>query len=216
MNNDIVCAPRFSSKSMPNMNLEFVKMLQRMAEVEREPHFRPKKYVVVDKEDRRVDQGEVPLVLKNPDNVVVVASPTGKAPPPGVGETRVTQLSKAIMTANALSLSGRRGCSIVVHEGLYIDSFNCFGKDGMAALGWPKDFCLEIVGIEEVRILNTEKSVGKSSFLAYGGIQLTIKNLLVYDWGKGALATIGCFKASRCALTDVRVNGNPMQTLLCT
>merc|ERR1719187_2114074 len=104
-----------------------------MAEAEKDPCFRSKKYVIVDKTDRQVDpaSGAVPYVLKHPDNVVVVASPTGKAPPPAVGERRVDQLSKAIKTASIFSSLGKKGCSIVVHEGLYIDPTACFGNKGM-------------------------------------------------------------------------------------
>ena len=69
------------------MNLEFVEM----AKAEKDPHFRSKKYVIVDNEGIKVDpaSGSVPVVLKHPDNVVVVvASRTGKAPPPAVGERK--------------------------------------------------------------------------------------------------------------------------------
>ena len=84
------------STKNPRATLEFVRMLQSMVKVEENPHYKSKKYVIVDRKDQAVNPGEVPIVLKHPTNVIVVASPTGKAPPPAVGETRVDQLSKAL------------------------------------------------------------------------------------------------------------------------
>ena len=43
-----------------------------MAEVEKDPNFWSKKYAIVDKEDRQVNAGEVPVVLKHPDTIIVV------------------------------------------------------------------------------------------------------------------------------------------------
>ena len=83
------------STKNPHATLEFVRMLQSMVKVEENPHYKSKKYVIVDRKDQAVNPGEVSIVLKHPTNVIV-ASPTGKAPPPAVGETRVDQLSKAL------------------------------------------------------------------------------------------------------------------------
>ena len=118
-------------------------LLQSMAEVERDPHFRSKKYVIVDKEEL-VDpaSGAIPVVLKHPDNVIVVASLTGKSPPPVVGKTRVTMLSTALLMASVFSWHGSSGCSIVVHGGMYID----FSPE--AAKDFRNVFSLEIIGTE--------------------------------------------------------------------
>ena len=74
------------------MNPEFLRMLHSFAEVETDPYFRSKKYAIVDKEDRQVgpSSSTVPVLLKHPDDVIVVASLTGKAPPQAVGEWRVS------------------------------------------------------------------------------------------------------------------------------
>ena len=61
-----------------------------------------------------------PVVLKHPDNVIYVASPTSPAPPPGWEEQRYSRLSEAFNCANAMALLGIAGCSIVVYPGLYI------------------------------------------------------------------------------------------------
>ena len=161
------------------MNLEFVQMLQSIAEVEKNPYFRSKKYVIVDKEERLVDPGSgaVPVVLKHPDNVIVVASPTGKAPPKAVGEVRVDQLSKAIRRASILSSLGDSGCSIVVHEGMYVDPMVGLGENGMFELDWTSGFSLEIIGTEEVRIVITSRVHP----FAVRGYELTLKNLSIYD-----------------------------------
>ena len=82
--------------------LEFVRMLQSMAKVEESPHFKSKKYVIVDRKDRAVNPGEVPVVLKHPESVIVVASPTGKAPPPAFDEMRVDKLFIAIIVQGKL------------------------------------------------------------------------------------------------------------------
>ena len=96
------------------MDLTFLRMIQSMAEVERNLLFRSKKYVIVGSEDIRVDSASeavtvdpaseavpvdpaseaVTVVLKHPANVIVVASPTGKAPAAAVGERRVQRLSE--------------------------------------------------------------------------------------------------------------------------
>ena len=178
---------RFSPVQNPpsKMNVEFLQILQSMAEVEKKPEFRPKRYAIVAsrgyKKGRQVDpsSGAVPVVLKHPKNVIVVASPTGKAPPPAAGEKRVAQLSTAIKMASDLSSIGKRGCSIVVHEGLYINPTAALGEYGLPELKWKAGFSLEIIGIEEVRILNTSPFAHTYHFKVCD-IQLTLKNLTIY------------------------------------
>ena len=91
----------------PQTSLQFIRILQSMAKVEENADFKSKKYVIVDKGDRAVNAGEVSVVLKHPDNVIVVASPTGKAPPPAVNENRVDQISKALI------VWGKSECSCI-------------------------------------------------------------------------------------------------------
>ena len=180
--------------------------LRKMAEIEEDPHFRSKKYVIVDQEDRMVNPGETPVVLEHPNEVVVVASPTGKAPPPASGEFRVKTLSKAVQAALCKSRMGRSGCTIVVHEGLYVDPFVEFGMKDMAQWeGWSKHFHLEIVGMENVRVLNTDKVVF-STFVTRGK-RLTVKNVSIYDWSNAEAATIYCRASTALNLVDVRMHG---------
>ena len=149
------------------MNLEFVRILQSMAEVEKDPRFRSKKYVIVDEEERQVDpaSGEIPVVLKHRDIVESTTSsslrlrrekrhrqPSGK---------RVDQLSTALFMARISSLRGSRGCSIVVHEGMYIDLTP-----------------FEIIGTEEVRIVTTSSIDGL--FHVFQGSSLTLNDLTIY------------------------------------
>ena len=100
-------------------------MLQSFAKVEKDPDFQSKKYVVVKENDRAlsadIDPLSIPVKLKHPDNVIVVASPTGSAPPPVKGERRFSRLSKAVRCALVFSKLGHSGCSIVVHPGLYFN-----------------------------------------------------------------------------------------------
>ena len=56
-----------------------------------------------------MNPGEVSIVLKHPTNVIV-ASPTGKAPPPAVGETRVDQLSKALKVWEECEIIYKKFC----------------------------------------------------------------------------------------------------------
>ena len=247
------------------MNPEFVQMLQKMGEVERDPFFQPKKYVIVKEEVKLVNPGEhpvvsehpdnvisdencqidpasdadssglerpvtdfhdkdglvdgIPIVLKHPNNVISVASPTGKAPPPTLGERRVDQLLKAIKMASIMSNIGREGCSIVVYEGLYIDPFKSFKKLGMIELGWSENFSLEIVGIEKVRILNTPETIGPIFAVFKNKMQLSMTNILIYDWRKMptffVMPTILLFPSSKLTLSNVRVHGSPQSPIQC-
>ena len=59
------------------MNLEFIRMLQSMVAVEKDPYFKSKKCVIGDRKSRRVDPSSgaaIPVVLKHPDCVVVVGT----------------------------------------------------------------------------------------------------------------------------------------------
>lgn len=195
------------------LNLKFVRMLQKMADVEqKDHHFRSKKYVIVKDKDQQVAPGEVGVVLKHPDNVIVVASPTGKSPPPQVGETRVAHLSKAIEMAAYLSRFSLQGCSIVVHEGLYINPFIDFGERGMINLNFSVNFSLEIVGTNEVRILMTDESVN-DSFLTIG-MQLSMRNLLIYDWNERKKKTM-VVSQTKLTLADVRIHGSTNSPVSC-
>ena len=65
-----------------------------------------------------------------------------------------------------LAKAGRLGCSIVVHEGMYIDPT---GFHGIQIFNFPKDFSLEIVGMENVRIVNTRED-SEGNLAAIGGV----------------------------------------------
>ena len=212
-----------------------------MAEVEKNPLFRSKKYVIVDQENRQdepasasvpdVDQEDrkvisasasVPVVLKHPDNVIVVASPTGRAPPPAAGERRAGQLSTAIKMACVFSKLGRPGCSIVVHEGMYIDPMAGIRDNDMSALGWRHGFSLEIVGTKEVRIVNTSPTDSLAFFCMRHG-ELTLKNVTMFwrpmntpidDFPVERMPTIRGY-AAKMALVDVRIHGSKYMWLSC-
>ena len=66
------------------------------------------------------------LELKYPHDVISVAPPTAKAPPLRPGETRATKLTDAVYAAIRRAQlggpKGRVGCSIIVHEGVYVDA----------------------------------------------------------------------------------------------
>ena len=63
----------------------------------------------------------VPVVLKHPENVIVVSSPTGAEVPLAPGYRKVASLTKAVKMASVLAKLGGVGCSIVVHQGLYVN-----------------------------------------------------------------------------------------------
>ena len=112
-----------------------------------------------EKDYLRSDSDDIPVVeLKYPQNVITVASPTGKAPPPSPGERRFTKLSEAINTASDMAINGiTNSCSIVVHEGFYIDAFDMEKQ--------PID-CgveLEIIGVKNVRLI-LERTLGIGIF----------------------------------------------------
>ena len=129
------------------LDINFIRMLQAFAKIEEDPDYHPKKYVIVDdvsqttalNELRLEDDGArspnassarssrssntVSVVLKHPDNVITVASATGKAPPRQIGERRVACLTHAVSVLLDLveSKPGLTGCSIVLYPGMYIN-----------------------------------------------------------------------------------------------
>ena len=107
------------------MDLQFLQMLQSMAQLEKDPHFCPKQYVIVDDENEHDVDPEsktVNVVVKHPDNVIVVASPTGKAPPSAASETRVNTITEAVQIAvNRHLKNGILAFSVIIHEGMYIN-----------------------------------------------------------------------------------------------
>ena len=185
------------------MNVAFLRVLQSIHDLEKDPNFRSKKYAVVDKHDRQVDPGQVPVVLEYPDNVIVVASPTGKAPPAAIGERRFASLSEALFRAVFTSQFGFKGCSIVVHEGMYIDPKFCFSLSAAS-----NDFALEIIGVKEVRILL------KSSdpvLLQIDNVKITMKNISIYESSSNDIviqaADSPSITAKELTFVDVRMRG---------
>lgn len=184
-----------------------------MAEVEKDPNFWSKKYAIVDKEDRQVNAGEVTPVLKHPDAVIVVASPTGQAPPPAARELRVTKLSKALSMACRVSHNGYEGVSIVVHEGLYTDPTARFGINGIYNMDWAEGFSLEIIGMGQVRILILSAA---DTLFAAKGIHLTRRNLLIYDRQTRSIfydVYAVYSKRARVLLVDVRMRGSRLHPI---
>jgi len=193
------------------MDLNFLRTLQSMAKIEKDPNFQSKKYVVVKTMDQKVDPGEVPVVLKHPDQVIVVASPTGPQPPSSIGRYRFDQLSVALIWASLISRYGLKGCSILIYPGLYIDPTVALGQLNICQLTWIKGFSLEIVGIENVRILSRYKL---SALFVPARITFTMKNVLIYerptidyDTAPIASVTILVYQA-QVSLTDVRIHSS--------
>ena len=148
-----------------SMNRRFFELLQSVAEAERDPHFFANHYA------------NPRLNLMYPDNVIVVASPTGKAPPPAPNETRVTKLSHAVRAAVLRSDIGGKGCSILVHEGVYIDPLQFIPPCYTVPYSnySHQDFSLEIVGTKNVRLILENQPVNVMT------PKISFKNLLVYD-----------------------------------
>ena len=120
------------------MDWKFLDTLKSIAAAEKAHNFQTESYDVAAFE------------LKFPKNVITVAPAVGKAPTPLPGETRVTKLSDAIYTAFRRArnggANGRIGCSIVLHEGIYVDALETARK-------FPKGFSMEIVGVKNVRLI---------------------------------------------------------------
>ena len=116
------------------MDLKFFHLLESIAAAEQKYDFQTQNYDIAT------------LELKYPQNVITVAPPAPKVPPrrPPPGETRMTKLSDAVRTALRRAANGgangRIGCSIVVHEGVYVDAFQWYPQWKL-----PDGFLLEIV-----------------------------------------------------------------------
>ena len=143
------------------MDKNFFTSLQSIAAVSKRENLRTQSY----------DVGT--LELKFPRNIISVAPPTAKAAPLLPGETIVSKLSIAVYTAFMRALNGgpngRVGCSILVHEGVYVN-----------ALGWkmprlPEGFSLEIVGLNGVHLVLED---GRQ-FAVF--VNMTLKNCFIFD-----------------------------------
>ena len=136
-------------------------MLKSIAAAERDRNFRTEHYEFA------------ALELNHPQNLISVAPLVGKVPPPLPGETRVTKLSDAMYTALCRARNegtkGRKGCSIVVHEGVYVDALTPAGN-------FPKEFSLEIVGVKNVRLIFETVDC-----FMIRSLNLTLKNVSVFD-----------------------------------
>ena len=121
-------------------------------------------------------------------------------------------LTKAASNSSQL---GHPGCSIVVHEGMYINPTSCYGYGVpfMFALPWPKGFSLEIVGLQEVRILST--SAPLQCIFAALRMELIIRNVTIYGRRGPLNATITACAAS-VQLVDVRIHGSRHHALQMT
>jgi len=165
-------------------------------------------------------------VLSFPNNVVVVASPTGRAPPEEPGEWRVNSLSRALrMPRNiqkmfddfgdgiapyllewgSTSTSTMTECSILVHEGTYFLNSD-FLEDIDGKFG---KLNVEVVGVQNVRIIvmGDEKLIGRS-FKCRGDINITFKNVSIYSrtLGKNCLPLFHVGKSATVSLHNVRIN----------
>ena len=165
----MMCLFLLSRRSFVKMDLELFKMLQSISDAEKR----------LGRDMRTESYDASTLELKYPHNVITVASPTGNAPPPLPGETRVAKLYDAIYTAqlravNAAKNNGTaKSCSIVVHEGIYIDTFDQIPLEDVPC---PEDFSLEIVGIKNFRLV-----IHKLYGLIADTMHLTLKNILIFD-----------------------------------
>ena len=150
------------------MDLQFLQMLQSMAQLEKDPHFCPKQYVIVDDENEHDVDPEsktVNVVLKHPNNVIVVASPTGKAPPSAASETRVNTITEAVQIAvNRHLKNGILAFSVIIDEGMYINpDFSSLWGDKLQ----KGNFSIEFLGIVFMRSLdNWIFSSAKTSILS--------------------------------------------------
>ena len=127
----------FRIRIKSTMDLNLVTLLKSVAAAEKNLDFRTQTYEVGS------------LELKHPRNVITVAPPFGNnnnnAPPCRSGETRATKLSFAVRAALLRALNGgpngRAGCSIVVHEGVYIDAWETSISAAAAAWASPTSLC---------------------------------------------------------------------------
>ena len=116
------------------MDLNFYSLLRSVATAEKKHDLRTEIFYDV-----------ATLEVKHPHNVITVVPPAAKAPPPLPGETRVSKLSDAVRTAVLRAANGgangRSGCSIIIHEGIYVDAFETHFEPP------TEDFSLEILGV---------------------------------------------------------------------
>ena len=154
------------------------------------------------------------VAVKYPDNVIVVASPTGRAPPPAEGETRVHTILAAVqLAARRCEQGGYRhsrckGVSIVVHEGIYIDPTRTpteFENGYVFGVVFPNTkFKVELVGVNNVRIINLRDGIFVNR------MHLTVKNVSVYH---RRLTCPAAFHAVSGQLTLVAVRINAMKVV---
>ncbi len=176
------------------MDLNLFNMLKSVSETEKRLSWQTESYNISSME------------LKYPNNVISVAPPTGNAPPPLPGETRVTKLHYAVYTARLRAINGARtgsatGCSIVVYEGVYIDTFRDFSMVGQCT----SKLSLEIVGIKNVRLVY----VMLDALIAFGTVNLTLKNILIFDRRiKRQFAMIHIADSAHAEFIRVRIHAN--------
>ena len=154
------------------------------------------------------------VAVKYPDNVIVVASPTGKAPPPAEGETRVHTIQAAVQLAARRCYQGGyrrsrcKGVSIVVHEGIYVDPTRTPTEDEdgyVFGVVFPnKKFKVELVGVNNVRIINLRDGIFVNR------MHLTVKNVSVYH---RRLTCPAAFHVVSGQLTLVAVRINAMKVV---
>ena len=93
------------------------------------------------------------------------------------------------------------GCSVVIHEGMYIDAMEYLGHT-------LRGFSLELVGVNEVRLVNIQKC------LQVAEIRLTIRNVFIYDRRVYPFRpTMYITHQSDVTLVDVRINGPKVTAL---
>ena len=166
------------------MDVDFLNLLKSIASAEKTHNLQTDSY------------DPATLELKYPENVITVASPTGKRPPRAPGEMRLRTLSEAVEAATLRAThGGGKCCSIVVYEGIYIDPWNISTQliDGLS---------LEIVGVKNVRLV-LEKIIG----IGIAASHLTLKNILIFDRRQNRrLPTFGLLDGSHVEFVNVKIN----------
>ena len=112
--------------------------------------------------------------------------------------------------ASVMESIGEKGCSIVVHQGLFID------PTSMIMGIFPnrtKNFSLEIVGIENVRILNIS-TINGVHLLGFAKVDIAFKNVIIYGHRHSQQSAI-IASAGRLTLTDVKIHGSDGFPLFC-
>jgi len=169
----------------------FVRLLQSMSFVERNPYFC----------SSTCDKSRISY----PENLVVVVSPASEAPPPAEGEVRVTKISEAIMHCAFRAIDGDgTKFSILVHEGVYFNPNISIPPTCVPEYQIPKDFTIEIIGTKNVRLVFLGDLEPP---LFHVGVSVTVRNVLLYNrnfrTGEG---TIGAVERAQGSLIDVKVN----------